>query len=69
MSSQGLVCWTSFLNTHASPEFFRVKCLQKWKLKLGFEATYGLLLDVFLRTENDKCADKIVELLRGDPGK
>ena len=46
---------------------FRVACLQKWKGKCGFNATYGVLLDLFIRTNNLECANVIVTLLGGTP--
>ena len=43
--------------------YYRKACLRKWKNRKGFMATYGKLLDACLRTDNLKCAEKIIMLL------
>ena len=39
-----------------------------WKRKLGFKATYQVLLNVLISTRNFDSVDVIVMLLGGQPG-
>ena len=47
--------------------FFRIACLQKWMGMCGSSATYKVLLDVFLQTENEEAAKVIVKVLGDKP--
>ena len=42
----------------------RREALQKWKLKQGLAATYGNLLELFVKAGHTRCAEALCEVLR-----
>ena len=42
----------------------RREALKIWKSRLGFRATYGKLLEVFVDSGHTSCAEVLCELLR-----
>ena len=43
----------------------KLKALQKWKSKTGFQATYGKVVQVLLKLEKADVAEKVCHLLKG----
>ena len=56
--------WSPFVPKCDIYHPLRQEALRKWQGKLGFGATYGKLLGVFVQAEHTECAEVLCEVIK-----